>query len=88
MSSFINAEKENEMETSTNAAAAKPNPFYSQPMNDTQKALADEFRTMFDKLALRTNNDLPAGRYRAIVITKLEEAAMFATKAITHEWKE
>jgi len=88
MSRFINAEKGKKMETSTNAAAAKPNPFYSQPMNDTQKALADEFRTMFDKLALRTNNDLPAGRYRAIVITKLEEAAMFATKAITHEWKE
>lgn len=62
--------------------------FYSKTMNAEQRKLAEEFRDSFANLALQLSIGLPKGRYQSIVMTKLEEAAMFATKSITHEWKE
>ncbi len=45
---------------------------------DKQKKLFVSFVSELELLLLD-------GRYKAIVLTKLEEAAMFATKSFTHE---
>lgn len=41
-------------------------------------------RNSFGTLADELERELPEGRYKAMVKTKLEEAAMLATKAYTH----
>lgn len=48
------------------------------------QALADAC-THFQLIAGIMDETLPAGREKAVVMTKLEEAFMFACKAITHE---
>lgn len=62
--------------------------FYSKQMNDNQLVIAEMVRDRFAGLAQMLEASLYQGRYKSIVMTKLEEAAMFATKSITHEWKE
>jgi len=61
--------------------------YYSKPMNDDQmkaaKVLRDSFAHLAGEIALQTY----AGRCQSIGLTKLEEAAMFITKSISHEWK-
>lgn len=42
-----------------------------------------EVREWFQKLALGLQEKLPEGRYKSLVRTKLEEAAMFATKSFS-----
>lgn len=58
--------------------------FGTWPMNETQVTLATAIRTKFDDLLSDVVACTPAGneRYLAIVKTKLEEACMFAVKAI------
>ena len=61
--------------------------FYPKKMNDGQLVAAESFRDTFATVATRITDALPAGRCRSIALTKLEESAMFVTKAITHEWE-
>lgn len=52
--------------------------------DEGDKDCCELMRAAFQDLATKLQNNLPDGRYKAIVKTKLEEAAMFTTKAFTH----
>lgn len=43
-----------------------------------------DVRNAFAECAAKLEHSLPEGRYKAMVKTKLEEAAMLSTKAFTH----
>lgn len=61
------------------------NPFdyNSEPTNDMRSQM--EFvRGGFKNLAKIIEDNCPAGRERALVMTNLEQAAMWAMKSITH----
>lgn len=62
--------------------------FYSKTMSYEQTQKAKELRRLFHDTALEIMEALPEGRYRNVVLNSLETAAMYATKSITHEWKE
>lgn len=62
--------------------------FYSQPMNNVQLSLAKRIRDIFAEMNRDLVNNIPSGRYKSLAITRLEESAMYVTKAITHEWKD
>jgi len=53
--------------------------FDVKPATAEVDAIALEFMTM----ALKMNSDLPEGRAKAIVLTKLEEAARWAMAAVS-----
>lgn len=53
------------------------------PNPDQVEELA-KVRAAFKTQLLFLDTLLPAGRYRALAMTALEEAAMWANKAITH----
>jgi len=56
--------------------------FDSHPPKDDEEALAHEqVREAFKRIAIVMSN-LPSGRERSIVLTKLEEASFFAHAAI------
>jgi hypothetical protein len=52
--------------------------------NSEDEKKVEDIRQHFVDLADYLQDTLPGGRYSALVKTKLEEAAMFATKAFTH----
>lgn len=58
--------------------------FEPKQVNDEQCKLIEGHREAFIELVKKLDAELPGGRCKAIVLTKLEEAAMFCTKAITH----
>lgn len=58
--------------------------YNSTPLTEEQKQSVHDVRVSFAFAHENIMVQLPEGRYKAIVATKLEEAAMFATKAITH----
>jgi DNA-directed RNA polymerase specialized sigma24 family protein len=51
------------------------------PANDEEALAHEQVRQAFKDVA-KTMSNLPAGRERAIVLTKLEEASFFAHAAI------
>lgn len=57
---------------------------YNENPADEQRAAVERVRGAFEALAQVIGEVVPDGRYRALVNTKLEEAAMFANKGITH----
>lgn len=59
--------------------------FFAHKVSEQHTETLAEVRNAFAKLADHMQELLPAGRYKAIVRTHLEEAAAMATKAFTHE---
>lgn len=60
--------------------------FATQKLNILGQQRADLVRDAFDDLLNRLRRECPSdGRYFAIVKTKLEEACMFAIKAISSD---
>lgn len=59
--------------------------FRSQVLTKEELEKLNLIRDGFAKLANHLQNELPDGRYKSIVRTKLEEAAMFATKSFSHK---
>ena len=58
--------------------------YASTEVTQDQKETIHQVRIFFAACHDMIMDKLPSGRYQSIVATKLEEAAMFATKAITH----
>lgn len=54
-------------------------------VNDSQAEDIKKIREAFSALSTQLETLCPKGRYLALVETKLEEASMFAVKAITHQ---
>jgi len=52
-------------------------------INDHQLAAIQELRLQFSQLLETVEAHVPAGRERAIVATKLQEACMFAIRGIS-----
>lgn len=61
------------------------NIFDSKPLNDDQKERVAELREDFHLFLNRIDEMLPNSREKSIVITKLEEACMWAIKGISRE---
>ena len=57
----------------------------SFPVTDKQVELVKEIRKEFSDLSEILSENVPKGRYLSLVETKLEEACMFAIKAVTHQ---
>ena len=58
--------------------------FEPKAVNQEKVVVIEGNRIAFKQLVEHLNDTLPDGRCKAIVMTKLEEAAMFATKAISY----
>lgn len=56
---------------------------YIQPTEE-QKAMMQVFRDRFEQLSLDITSLIPESRGRSLAITKLEEAAFWLNKGITH----
>ena len=59
--------------------------FYSQPLTDEQVVIATQVRETFHHAAEAILNLLPEGRHKSLVLTNLEQASMWAIKAISHQ---
>lgn len=64
---------------------ATPGRFDRVKPSEFQQGNIDDVRHIFVEAERELIRRIPKGRYASIVMTKLEEACMFATKAITHE---
>ena len=56
----------------------------SMPVNEAQIESVKQVREAFSELSAKLDSIVPPGRYRSIVETDLEKAAMCAVKGITH----
>lgn len=63
-------------------------PFHSRQLTEDQQQLSDIIRAEFVTLAGTLSVSLPEGRNKSLVFTKLEEAAMWAQKAVAHDTDE
>jgi hypothetical protein len=58
--------------------------FPKPPLEYEQNEAVSKIYEDFADLAFRCEQTLPDGRYKSLVLTHLEIAAAFATKAFTH----
>jgi hypothetical protein len=73
------------MEASVNHRPVAEKIFTSQQIDPEWAANLESVRNGFVHLADTIMTLTPEGRYKSLVLTKLEEAAMFATKAFSHK---
>ena len=59
--------------------------FYSKELTDKQKDSIQLIRQNFTQLYDYLDSEIPAGREKSLYTTKLEEACMWAVKAIAEE---
>ena len=59
--------------------------FYSKQLTDKQKDSIQLIRQNFTQLYDYLDSEIPAGREKSLYTTKLEEACMWAVKAIAEE---
>jgi hypothetical protein len=58
--------------------------FFAQNIDQKFTGDVESIRMEFAKLYEHVWNVMPEGRYRALVLTNLETAGLFATKAFSH----
>lgn len=63
---------------------AKPGRFERVSPDTEQQAKLADIRALFEELEIELVSRVPEGRYRSLYLTALEEAAMWASKAVTH----
>lgn len=68
----------------TNEKASLRKEYDSLPLNDGDASKVRDVRDCFSRHADYMDKLCPDGRYKSIMMTKLEEAAMFAVKSISH----
>ena len=61
------------------------NSFYAKNLTDDQLDRVDTVRQNFSQLFDYLDSEIPTGREKALYKTKLEEACMWAVKAISEE---
>lgn len=59
--------------------------FYSKQLNDDQLDRVDTIRRNFTQLYDYLDSEIPAGREKSLYATKMEEACMWAIKAVSIE---
>jgi hypothetical protein len=62
----------------------KKNPFESYPVEDEQLDALHEVRSAFKVVHAAILANVPNGREQSLALTNLEQAAMWASKGITH----
>ena len=61
------------------------NLFYTKELTDSQKDRVDLVRMNFTQLYNYLDSEIPTSREKSLYITKMEEACMWAIKAISRE---
>jgi hypothetical protein len=61
--------------------------FHAKELNEKQIYFVEKFRIAFANLANELDVHLPPGRIKALTMTNLEQAAMWATKSISNDWE-
>ena len=59
--------------------------FYSKQLSDEQKDRIDTIRSNFTQLYDYLDSEIPSGREKSLYATKMEEACMWAIKAVSRE---
>lgn len=62
--------------------------FYSKQLTDDQKDRIDTVRSNFTQLYDYLDGEIPNGREKSLYTTKMEEACMWAVKAVSREKKD
>ncbi len=57
----------------------------SNPLEPDQTQAVADLRKAFVEFGLHLAHALPAGRYKSIAVAHLEDASMYAVKALTHD---